>query len=178
MADSITRAELNAIAPNAQASTLNTVYPNLVITLEKYSINTKLRIAHFLAQVIHESGSFRYREEIASGQAYEGRKDLGNTVPGDGKLFKGRGYIQLTGRANYKRYSDATGINFVIDPKLVADPKWAMDVAGWYWNVTKLNPYADLDDIDKITKLINGGYNGLQDRKNILTLAKAVLKIV
>jgi putative chitinase len=116
-------------------------------------------------------------EELASGQAYEGRKDLGNIQPGDGKRFKGRGLIQLTGRSNYEQYSKDRGIDFIKNPELIAtDPNNCVDVAGWYWNSRNLNKYADQDNVRKITKRINGGYNGLEDRIKKLEICKAILK--
>jgi putative chitinase len=138
-------------------------------------IDTPLRMAHFLAQVGHESGELRYCEEIAGGDAYEGRKDLGNSRPGDGRRFKGRGLIQLTGRANYTVYSKARGIDYTTDQgaKLVAaDPETAVDVACWFWTIHKLNALADKDDVAAITRKINGGLNGFDDRKVKLTRAK------
>ncbi|MGZ8218147.1 glycoside hydrolase family 19 protein [Methylomagnum sp.] len=143
-------------------------------------INTPLRQAHFLAQVGHESGEFRYSEEIASGAAYEGRKDLGNTQPGDGKRFKGRGLIQLTGRTNYTNYGKARGNDYTTDataPLIASDPFLCVDVSGWFWDTHKLNALADQDDVLTITKRINGGTNGLDDRKAKLARAKFFLKI-
>jgi len=140
-----------------------------------YSINTPLRMAHFLAQVGHESGELRYSEEIAGGDAYEGRLDLGNTQPGDGPRFKGRGLIQLTGRSNYAAYSKARGVDYttVEGAKLLAaDPVTAVDVACWFWARHNLNAFADQDDIVTITRRINGGLNGLDSRKAKLARAK------
>ena len=152
-------------------------YDGIIETCIRYEINTPLRVCHFLAQVLHESGNFRYMEEIASGAAYEGRKDLGNIHKGDGKKFKGRGLIQLTGRANYAAYSKDRGIDFIANPKLISDdPKNCVDVAGWYWNSRKLNQYADKDDIKTVTKRINGGYNGLADRIKKLAICKSIIK--
>ncbi|MDJ0893995.1 MAG: glycoside hydrolase family 19 protein [Alphaproteobacteria bacterium] len=141
-------------------------------------INTPLRQAHFLAQIAHESGHLNYAEEIASGRDYEGRTDLGNTEPGDGRRFKGRGLIQLTGRANYTSYGQAIGRDLTVDDnwELVAsDPELAVDVACWFWATRKLNGHADRDDIRKITRRINGGYNGLDDRIQICNRARAIL---
>jgi putative chitinase len=156
-------------------------------TCDKYSINTPARILCFLAQVGHESGGLYYTEELASGNAYEGRKDLGNTQPGDGPRYKGRGLIQITGRANYASLSKDLGADFINNPTWLggknvtactADQlKYAALSAGWFWNKNKLNDYADRINISKsieldpnlqafkdLTKRINGGYNGLQDR--------------
>lgn len=146
-----------------------------VVHMASYGIlDTPLRLAHFMAQVAHESGGFRYMEEIASGSAYEGRADLGNTQPGDGRLFKGRGPIQLTGRANYRLFGRELGIDFEQHPEIVALPSIGLLVACHYWQKRGLNALADADDVLAITKRINGGQNGLDDRKAYLAKAKAL----
>jgi len=150
----------------------------LNVKMLENDINSPLRMAHFLAQIAHESAELRYSEEIASGEAYEGRADLGNTQPGDGKRFKGRGLIQLTGRSNYKRYGKARGRDFTTDETarlLATDPDLAVDVSCWFWVKHDLNALADADDVMAITKKINGGYNGLPDRKAKLARAKFFL---
>jgi putative chitinase len=138
-------------------------------------MDTPLRLAHFMAQLTHESGGFRYMEEIASGQAYEGRENLGNTQPGDGKRYKGRGPIQLTGRKNYRDYGRALGFDFESHPEMVAFPSVGLLVACAYWNANRLNTFADSDDIETITRRINGGRNGIEDRKKHLKHAKDLL---
>lgn len=138
-------------------------------------MDSSLRLAHFMAQLVHESGSFRYMEEIASGAAYEGRKDLGNTQPGDGRRFKGRGPIQITGRANYRRYGQRIGIDIENHPEIAAVPSIGLHLALEYWKVNGLNTLADADNVLGITKLINGGTNGLADRKAHLVKAKGLL---
>lgn len=138
-------------------------------------IDTPLRLAHFVAQVAHESGGFRYMEEIASGASYEGRADLGNTQPGDGKRYKGRGPIQLTGRANYRTFGRQIGIDLEQHPEVVALPSFGLLVACMYWDSKGLNALADADDVVAITKRINGGTNGLADRQAYLTKAKDLL---
>lgn len=143
--------------------------------LEKYQINTKLRVCHFLAQILHESGNLFYTEEIASGKAYENRADLGNTEPGDGIRFKGRGLIQITGRANYNKLSETFGIDFVQNPELLETPEWSVKSAGWFWNWKKLNLLADKDDITAITKRVNGGLNGIDNRLFWLEKCKSIL---
>lgn len=155
-----------------------TLAPGLQRTLAARQIDTPLRQAHFLAQVGHESGELRFMEEIASGQAYEGRRDLGNTQPGDGQRFKGRGLIQLTGRANYSEYGRALGreAELLATPSQVAtDPVLCTDVAGWFWAKRGLNAHADRDDLTTVTQRINGGLNGLDDRRRLLQRAKALL---
>jgi putative chitinase len=134
-----------------------------------------LRLAHFLAQLIHESGSFRYMEELASGNAYEGRKDLGNISHGDGPRFKGRGPLQLTGRANYKAYGRKLGIDLERHPELVAYPSIGLRIACEFWTSKGLNELADKDDVLAITKRINGGVNGLAERKVALVKMKAAI---
>lgn len=145
--------------------------------MTKAGINTPLRKAHFLAQVLHESGGFIYKEEIASGKAYEGRADLGNTQPGDGVRFKGRGWIQLTGRANYRKFGAMIGVDLENKPLLAATEENAAKLACAYWTDRKLNEKADADDLVGITKRINGGTNGLDDRRAKLASAKRVFGI-
>jgi putative chitinase len=136
-------------------------------TAKKFNITTNLRLAHFLSQCAHESGNWKYKLEIASGKAYEGRKDLGNTQEGDGVRFKGRGYIQCTGRANYKKFSDFIGEDCVSNPDLIAN-KYPLASAGFFFNSNKLWVICDLgftdDVVTKVTKRVNGGVNGLSDR--------------
>jgi putative chitinase len=172
---------LNGIFINADDSLITRYCDALSEKMAAYAIDTPLRMAHFLAQVGHESGELRYCEEIASGDAYEGRKDLGNTQPGDGRRFKGRGLIQLTGRANYSAYSKARGIDYTTDQGaelLAGDPETAVDVACWFWTTHKLNALADKDDITTITKRINGGLNGFEDRQAKLARAKFFIPMV
>jgi putative chitinase len=138
-------------------------------------LDTPLRLAHFMAQLAHESGGFRHMEEIASGQAYEGRSDLGNDQPGDGKRYKGRGPIQLTGRLNYRNSGRALGFDFENHPELVAIPSVGLLVACSYWVGRRLNALADSDDVEGITKRINGGLNGLAERKAYLAKAKGLV---
>ena len=133
------------------------------------------RLAHCMAQLAHESGGFRYMEEIASGAAYEGRSDLGNTQPGDGKRYKGRGPLQITGRANYHSYGRALGIDFERHPEIVATPSIGLMAACRYWTVNGLNALADRDDLEGITRRINGGLTGLDDRRAQLAKAKALI---
>ncbi len=134
--------------------------------MAEFGIDTPRRIAHFLGQLAHESGSLRYTREIASGAAYEARGDLGNTQPGDGPRFKGRGLIQITGRANYRDCSRALyGDTRLLDrPELLEDILPACRSAGWFWRRAELNTRADAGDIRGITRTINGGYNGFAER--------------
>lgn len=149
--------------------------------LQKFAIDTELRIAHFLAQIGHECDNYCTTREYASGAAYEGRTDLGNTRPGDGRRFCGRGLIQNTGRANARSFTlwiralipDAP--DFESEPALMEDFPWAAWTAIWFWTVKMLNVLADRDDLIGITRVINGGRNGLADRTEKLSRAKAAL---
>ena len=133
------------------------------------------RQAAFLAQVMHETGGFMWLEELASGQAYEGRKDLGNTESGDGRKFKGRGLIMITGRANYTSAGADLGLDLVNNPERAAEPATAARVAAWFWTKKGLNSLADEGKFDSITRKINGGLNGKADRDKLFARAKLVL---
>ena len=135
-----------------------------------------MRIAHFLGQTCHEFAGFRTTEEFASGEAYEGRKDLGNIKKGDGPLYKGRGLIQATGRANSgKALGTILGIDLEKHPLMAADPILSLKIACEYWKKRKINPDCDRDDIITVTKKINGGTRGLDDRRRYTSKAKAAL---
>lgn len=142
-------------------------------TLERYEINTRLRVAHFLAQVAEESDGFCTTEEYASGTAYEGR--LGNDRPGDGPRFKGRGLIQLTGRSNYTSIGKALDLPLADRPQSVDEPIVYLLVSCEYWKNRKINPHCDADDIVTVTRLVNGGLNGIEVRRAYLARAKALL---
>ena len=153
----------------------------LKATAKRYNIDTPLRLAHFLAQILHESGGLRYVEEIwgptPAQSRYEGRNSLGNLQPGDGHRFRGRGLVQLTGRTNYEAYGADRGIDFTENPDLVSTPQYATDVAGWFWDKKKLNRWADEDNVEMVTRRVNGGLNGFEDRKHYLRIAKDILGI-
>jgi len=157
----------------------NNVLAQIPETAAKFNITTNLRLAHFLSQCAHESGEFKWVVEFASGKAYEGRKDLGNTQPGDGVRFKGRGYIQLTGRANYQKFSKFCGEDCVANPDLVAN-KYPMMSAAYFFDSNKLWAICDKgateNDVKAVTKRVNGGYNGLEDRQNHFNTYWGLLK--
>lgn len=159
----------------AQSRIVGSISAVLAPTLDNYDINTKLRIAHFMGQVTHECAGFRTTEEFASGAAYEGRQDLGNVNKGDGKRYKGRGLIQLTGRANYRSIGERLGLTLEDNPELAAEPVTSLKIACEYWKSRDINAVADLDDLIKATKLVNGGLNGLEDRSKYLQKAKTAL---
>ena len=145
--------------------------------MKKFGITNKLEKAHFLSQCAHESGNFKWKTEFASGAAYEGRSDLGNNRAGDGKRYKGRGYIQITGRSNYttiNTWMKQNGYNddVVANPELLATKYPALS-AVWFWTQQqgvkqfpeKAKEGATSAVVEKITRWINGGTNGLDDRK-------------
>lgn len=147
----------------------------LAATLASYAINTRLRIAHFLAQTCHESAGFRTTEEFASGARYEGRADLGNVQPGDGVRYKGRGLLQLTGRANYREFGRLIGQDLEGDPEAAAEPVLSLRIACEFWKKKGINALCDADDIVAVTRRINGGTNGLDDRRALTAKAKVAV---
>lgn len=168
---------LSAIFSRAKPADIKTFLPLLQEGMQRKNISTCLRMAMFLAQLGHESGELRYVQELASGSAYEGRSDLGNTEPGDGPRFKGRGLFLITGRSNYSRFSEyANKPEILTTPDTVAsDPFLALEVALWYWELRDVNKLADSDDVVGVTKRINGGLHGLADRKKLYETAKRLL---
>ncbi|NJP10369.1 MAG: glycoside hydrolase family 19 protein [Leptolyngbyaceae cyanobacterium RU_5_1] len=173
----VTDKDLLTIAPQASAKRAEQLAPHLNRAMLEFDILTPLRQAHFLAQLAHESDRFNALEEYASGDDYEWRDDLGNVYPGDGVRYKGRGLIQITGRTNYRECGRALGVDLVSNPKRLAEPDLACRSAGWYWDTRQLNRDADRDDVKSVTRIINGGYNGLDDRTRLLSAAKQALKV-
>ena len=166
----ITAQQLKALCPRLgmDAQLLAAVTQGVAVACAEADLNTVDRQAMFLAQVIHESGGFRWMTELGGKEyfeMYEGRRDLGNVEEGDGYRFRGRGWIQLTGRANYARAAEALGIDLVADPSLAAtNHTVAARIAAWFWRTHDLNPIADQQDVKRVTKRINGGYTGLSSR--------------
>lgn len=182
----VTAEQMLKIVGSTQLSDrIHALTPGINVTFERFHINTPLRMAHFFGQILHESGGFRWMREIWGPTDAQRRyeppsslaKDLGNTQPGDGKRFMGRGVIQLTGRANYTKFSQVMGIDFVSDPDLVASPQYAVTAAGWFWDMRNINRFADQDDLIRVTRLVNGGRNGLADREKYLNRSKQVLGV-
>lgn len=174
----ITEDQLKKIFPSSTEENRNKFLPYLNQYFDLYEVNTFERICAFMAQVGHESGQLRYVEEIASGKAYENRKDLGNIFKGDGVRFKGRGLIQITGRSNYAAISKDLGVDFLATPDLLKDDDYAVLCAFWYWKKHNLNRFCTLkeDDFKTLTRRINGGLNGYADRFSIWNRAKEILK--
>lgn len=153
--------------------------PHIEAAMEEFEITTPERQAAFLAQIGHESGGLHWVTEIwgptDTQRRYEGRADLGNTEPGDGVRFKGRGLIQTTGRANYRATGEALGVDLIAQPELLADSVLAARSAAWFWKEHGLNELADAGDFMRITRRINGGLNGFDDRLALFEVAKEVL---
>jgi putative chitinase len=168
----ITKQLLKQIAPNSRDEIIDPLVKYLNIHMPKYEVNNYLRVCHFIAQAAHEAASFRTLKEYASGAAYEGRKDLGNVKAGDGVRYKGRGIFQLTGRANYKTIGAKLGFDLENNPELAESPEVSVLTALEYWKSRNLNGLADRDQVELITRRINGGLNGFEDRKKYLERAK------
>lgn len=165
----LTPDELMKAMPGLSKQKAEQYAPLLNKAMDEYNINTPERRNMFLAQVGHESGSFRYFRELGNDAyftRYDGRKDLGNTEPGDGARFRGRGAIQITGRNNYEQAGRALGLDLVNHPELLEQPENAIRASAWWWQSHGLNEKVDSQptDVRGITRVINGGYNGLDDR--------------
>jgi putative chitinase len=171
----ITKEMIKQIAPTSKNEIVDPLVKYLNKYLAKYEVNNFWRVSHFIAQAAHESASFRTLEEYASGAAYEGRKDLGNVNAGDGVRYKGRGIFQLTGRANYRDMSKKLGLDLEGKPELAESPEVSVLTALEYWKSRNLNALADSNDIMAITKKINGGFNGLDDRRRYFARCKEII---
>lgn len=170
----MTGAQLLAIMPFAGQRAALYLAP-LNNAMQEFGIDTPARQASFLAQVGHESAQLRYVRELASGAAYEGRSDLGNVIAGDGVRYKGRGLLQVTGRANYAACGVALDIDLLAAPQLLEQPGAACRSAAWFWQSRGLNSLADAGDQERVTRRINGGLNGLADRLALFQVARKVL---
>jgi putative chitinase len=203
----ITELQLKEITGIKDLNVLSGLTQSINDTLIKYQINTPLRVSHFLAQVLHESGNLKFTkenlnyssigltktfnkyfltEEVAkpyarqpnkiANKVYANRMGNGDEASGDGGKFIGRGYIQLTGRDNYTAISKSLGVDFIAKPELLETVKYAALSAGWFWDKNKLNTLADADDVLSVTKRVNGGTHGLDDRKAKLAKLKTIIK--
>lgn len=133
--------------------------------IEVYEFNSLLRVAHFAGQCAYETNGFRTMEEMSSGIEYNGKPSLGNMISNDGVKYRGRGYIMFTGRKNYTLHGKLLDVDLVNKPFLAENPDIAMRIACNYWKLNNINKWADEDDIVMVTKLVNGGDNGLEGRK-------------
>ena len=184
----ITDRELGAIMPRVPEVKRTTYLPFLQAAMTEFGIDRPARTAAFVAQLAHESGELRFMEEIWGPTPAQRRYEppgtladkLGNTESGDGKRFKGRGPIQVTGRSNYKRFGDLLGLDLIAEPARAAVPDVAFRIAGLFWSKKGLNDLADLatsESFREITRRINGGFNGLADRERLYTVARQVLGV-
>jgi putative chitinase len=174
----ITQKQLLQILPNAGAK-VGVFVPALNVAMVRFQIVGAKRVAAFIAQIGHESGQLVYVREIwgptAAQKKYEDRADLGNTVAGDGFKYRGRGLIQITGRANYAACGEALGLDLINSPELLEQPQYACMSAAWFWAANGLNTLADAGDFERITRRINGGLNGQSDRLKLWKNATAML---
>jgi putative chitinase len=184
----LTAEQLQSIMPRLSDQRKSELLPFLTAAMAEFGIDAPARAAAFLAQLAHESGQFRYMEEIWGPTDAQRRyepvttlsRDLGNTDAGDGKRFKGRGPIQLTGRANYRRFGDLLGVDLIAEPQHAASPEVAFRVAGLFWSKKGLNELADVATADAfkvITRRINGGTNGLAERQAFYAAARRALGV-
>jgi putative chitinase len=190
MFSKVTQEQLHCMIPHANDKSISLFYTPLILAMNEFEINTKLRIAAFIAQIAHESMSLSTCEEIASGSAYEHRRDLGNLRPEalaiahanystTGRFYKGRGLIQITGYDNYEACGKALGINCELHPRLLLRPDLACRSAAWFFASHGCNKYADEGNFDRISKIINGGplgrSNGWQERNHNYEICLEVL---
>lgn len=177
----ITKEQILAIMPNAKDRVDKYLFW-FNYYAEKYHINTKLRWIHFLSQIAHESGELKYTHELGKESYFKkyetGRlgRMLGNTQKGDGAKYKGRGFIQLTGRSNYAQFAKDSGVDVINRPDEVETAQLCVEVSAWYWDKRGCNEEADTDDLTKVTKKVNGGTNGLSSRKLYYQRAKLAIK--
>lgn len=177
--------QLLQILPNAGAKKAGVFAPVLNAAMVKFDIVTPHRQAMFLAQIGHESGQLRYVRELG-GDSYLSKYDtgtlaqrLGNTpeADGDGQKYCGRGLIQITGRSNYKRCGEVLGLDLLNHPELLELPEHAASSAAWFWHQAGLNRPADRGEFNLVTRRINGGLNGLDDRLKLWARAREVLAV-
>ena len=176
-APSVTAAQLKAVMPGVSDRKVQEVLPHLNRAMREANINTPRRQAMFLAQLGHESGGLKWMEELSSGKQYEGRRDLGNVHRGDGVRFKGRGPIQLTGRANYVKAGEALGMDLVNNPTRVSNVDVGFRTAAWYWKDRGVNAPSDRGDLRGATRLINPGMRHMKDRAAYYERAKRALNV-
>ncbi|MCO5090776.1 glycoside hydrolase family 19 protein [Bosea sp. (in: a-proteobacteria)] len=176
-APAVSRERLLRLVPGAKAAIVAGLAGRFDAVAGDHDVATPLRVCHFLAQAAHETDGFRTLEEYggpAYFARYEGRRDLGNSEAGDGARYHGRGIFQLTGRSNYRRFGQIIGIDLEARPERAKEPETSLMVAFAYWRERACNAAADRDDIAGVTRLINGGRNGLAERTRYLAKAKEI----
>lgn len=176
--DTVVSAErLLALAPGGRPAILAGLAEPFDRLAAPAGLLTPLRLRHFLAQAAHETDGFRTLAEYGGAgwfARYDGRADLGNDRPGDGARYRGRGVFQLTGRANYRRYGRLLGVDLEAEPARAAEPELSLRIALAYWRERGIDAAADRDDVVAVTRLINGGLNGLAARRALLERARAI----
>lgn len=173
----VTAERLRRLVPSGRPAVMAPIAESFDRLAPRYDITTRLRLCHFLAQAAHESDGFRTLTEYggpAYFKRYDGRRDLGNTMPGDGARYHGRGIFQLTGRFNYRRFGAVLGIDLEAEPDRAMEPAISLSIAFAYWREREINVAADADDVARVTKLINGGRTGLANRTRLLAVAKTI----
>lgn len=204
----IGKKEFKNCVPGITQEDFDKFYQPLNDAMERYKINTPLRMAAFIAQIAHESGHFRFvvenlnyraetllkvfpkyyktmaeanaharRPERIANRVYGGRMGNGPESSGDGFRYRGRGLIQLTGKSNYEACGKGLGLDLVKSPELLETPAVASLSAAWFWNSRNINAAADARDFVRVTRLINGGTNGLEDRTKLYNIARRVLGV-
>ena len=177
MALEIRADQVHRVCTYAPAARVALMLPHLNASLPEADISTLLRAAMYLAQLAHESAEFRCLEVLVSGAAYDPviNPEFGNTQPGDGRRYQGRGALPLTGRANYAKAGPALGLNLLEHPELAAEPGNAFRVSAWFWRTRGLNAFADAGDVEGATRRINGSLNGLVHRLEYYRRAREAL---
>lgn len=171
----ITEQVLRNLCPYAKSDLLRAIVDNFNDLAPNFGVTTDLRVCHFFAQAAVETAWFDTLQEYASGEEYEGRKDLGNTHPGDGRKYKGRGIFQVTGRYNYEVFGKKMGLDLINNPQLLLDPRNAVLSALYFWQSRNMNAIADRDDIDAASRAVNGGYNGIDERRRAVSVLKSTI---
>ena len=172
----ITKKQLASIWGTNENSISDAVINDLNSCLNLFKINTQSRMRHFISQISHESGVWKWMKELASGDAYEGRRDIGNTQPGDGKKYKGAGFIQLTGRANYSSFSKYMNDSKIMNGVDYVSSKYPATSAGFWWHNNNMNALCDKNpSVEEVTRKVNGGYRGLEDRKKYYNRCLSVI---
>ena len=173
----VTSERLRQLCPGGKTAILSGLAASFDEDARRNGLVTRLRLCHFLAQAAHETDGLRTLEEYGGAayfRRYDGRRDLGNSKVGDGARFHGRGIFQLTGRFNYRHYGALIGLDLETQPERAAEPSISLAVAFAYWRARGIDAHADADDIVAVTKAINGGRNGLAQRRADLARAKAI----
>ena len=175
----ITAQQIRRIMPHARERRIGDFVRSFNAWSDTFGIDTPMKAAHYIGQVAQETGELRYLEEMADGRQYEGRKDLGNVEKGDGRRFKGRGYLQTTGRRNYQQYADSVYCrgDLMAHPERLARQPGCQKASMFFWMENGLNALAEKDDGHGVSRRINGGDNGMAQRLYYTRKAKISLGV-